>query len=235
MVFNWFRKKSDYLSCPNCHIQWSWDGYKCIHCGYIENAPSDRPELSAKVMSFFAPKTYKPYELYHEKNLIPESPGVYAWYFDNFFTDSFSFSPKKPNVITIELDSANLSDWFLLYIGIAGVKEGRTLRDRIYGDHLNQNSKGSTFRQSLAALLWQKIGLDPIKQLNGENERQKLNGWIFQHARIAWAETNKPEIIEKMMLREFGNLLRLNIKDNKKNPYIKELKQLRKKWRKAGK
>lgn len=226
MFFNWFRKKT----CPNCSLQWSWDGYKCIRCGYVKKLAKRKQELFTQIMDLFDPKTHDPYELYHKKDLIPQSPGVYAWYFDNHFSDYFIH--KSESVIAIDLDSVRIRDWYLLYIGIAGEKRGRTLRDRIYGDHLNQNSDGSTLRQSLAALLWQYINLDPAMQLNGENEKNKLNRWIFKHAKIAWIETHKPKIIEKRMLKEFGHLLRFNIQDNKENPYRKELMKRRKNWRK---
>ena len=89
-------------------------------------------------------------------------------------------------------------------------------------------------RQTLATLLWKDIGLDPKKQLNGEDERKRLNGWIFQHARVAWVKTNKPEKMEKLMLKEFGESLRFNIKGNKANLFKKDLKQLRKQWRKGN-
>ncbi len=184
-------------------------------------------------MDFFDPKTYNPQDLYYKKQLIPERPGVYAWYFDNHFGTYFVHNNQS--VIRIDLDSVPGKEWFLLYIGIAGKKKGRTLRDRIYGDHLNQNSTGSTLRHSLASLLWQEINLNPVMQLNGDNEKQKLNRWIFQHARVAWIENDNPEKIEKVMLKEFGNYLLFNIQDNKNNPYSKELQRLRKSWKKSGK
>ena len=175
-----------------------------------------------QIRNLFYPKIYEPYLLYREKQIIPERLGVYAWYFDNLF-DTY-FAHNNQSVIRID------PKWFLLYIGIA---KDRTLRDRIHGDHLNQNSEGSTLRQSLAALLWKDIDLDASKQLNGENEKMKLNNWIFHHAVVAWTETDKPEVVENLMLHEFGHLLYLNIENNKKNPNRKILKQLRKLWRKG--
>ena len=71
-------------------------------------------------------------------------------------------------------------------------------------------------------------------QLNGENEKRKMNHWIFQHTRVAWIENDNPKKIEKVMLEEFGENLLFNIQDNKNNPYRKELQRLRKSWRKAG-
>jgi len=228
MVFNWLRKTTP---CPNCDSQ--WDGYRCIRCGYIKKLSRRKSGLLEQIMDLFDPVMHSPEEIYHKKHLIPEAPGVYAWYFDNHF--GTYFTDNTQSVITIALDSAPIKEWFLLYIGIAGKKRGRTLRDRIFGDHLNKNSAGSTLRQSLAALLWSEINLNPVMQLNGENEKQKMNRWLFQHARVSWIETSKAEKIEKSMLRNFGCNLRFNIKGNKSNPCRKELKRLRKSWRKAGK
>ena len=226
MVFNWFRKTTP---CPNCNSQ--WDGHRCFRCGYIKRLSRRKSRLL--IMDLFDPITHSPEEIYNRTQLIPETPGVYAWYFDNHFGTYFTANTPSPRKIV--LDSAANKDWYLLYIGIAGRKRGRTLRDRIFGEHLNQNSAGSTLRQSLAALLWQEINLTPAMQLNGENEKLKLNRWIFQHARVSWVETSEAEKIEKLMLRNFGCNLRFNIKGNKSNPCSKELKRLRKSWRKAGK
>jgi hypothetical protein len=228
MFFGWFRKKT--TNCPNCKIK--WDGIKCIRCGYLIKLRK-KPELLTPIMDLFDPKDQSPQELYCEKELIPESTGVYAWYFDNNFGSYFTH--KSQSDIKFQLNSANVQNWYLLYVGVAGKKEGRTLRDRIYSEHLNQNSKGSTLRQTLASLLWKDIHLIPAMQLNGENEKQKLNNWMFQHARVSWTETTKPELIEELILKYFGCYLRFNIKDNKSNICRKEIARLRKCWRKAGK
>jgi len=218
---------------PELPLNSSWDRYKCVRCGYIEKLAKRKPDLLTQIMDLFDPKTYNPQDLYYNKQLIPESPGVYAWYFDNHFGTYFTASTA--GAIKITLNSALTQNWFLLYIGIAGKKRGRTLRNRIYGDHLNQNSKGSTLRQSLASLLWQEINLNPVMQLNGQNEKQKLNRWIFQHARVAWIENGNPRKVEKVMISRFGKYLLFNLQHNKSNPYRKELEQLRAKWRKSGK
>ena len=166
------------------------------------------------------------------KELIPKCPGVYAWYFDNHLVRLFPDNDQ--DFITIDFDTGSNTEWFLLYIGMAGQKKSRTLRDRIYSEHLNQNSEGSTLRQSLAAVLWQNIDLDASKQLNGEDEKWKLNSWLFFHAKVAWAETDDAEVVEDLMLDEFGEYLYFNIQDNKANPYRKDLQKLRKQWRESG-
>jgi len=230
MVFNWLGKVKP---CPDCASR--WDGHRCFRCGYIKNLSRGRSGRIAQrqIKFFFDPITHSLEEIYNRRQFMPEAPGVYAWYFDNHFGTYFTIN--TPVTQNIQIDSAANKDWYLLYIGIAGRKKGRTLRDRIFTDHLNQNSKGSTLRQSLAALLWQEINLNPAMQLNGENEKQKLNYWIFQHARVSWVETSMAEQIERLMLRHFGCNLRFNIERNKSNPCRKELKRLRKIWRKAGK
>ncbi|TKJ34654.1 MAG: hypothetical protein CEE38_17440 [Planctomycetes bacterium B3_Pla] len=227
MVFNWFRKTT---LCPSCDSQ--WDGNRCFRCGYIKKLSGRQSRLLEQIKAFFDPVTHSPEEIYNRNQLIPQAPGVYAWYFDNHFGTYFTVNTPSPQKIV--LDSAANRDWYLLYIGIAGKKRGRTLRDRI-GDHLNQNSEGSTLRQSLAALLGPEIKLNSAMQLNGENEKQKLNRWIFQHARVSWVRTSKAERIEELMIRNFGGNLRFNIKGNKSNTCRKELQRLRKSWRKAGK
>jgi GIY-YIG catalytic domain-containing protein len=226
LMNNWKNRNSvmqePQVECPNCKQEWSWDKYKCFNCGYITDLPEN---LLNCTMSLFNPNLQEPVKIYFDNKLIPKSPGIYAWYSDVYIGGS-----GLPAQIRLGSNSNNNEDWCLFYIGIAGEKKGRTLRDRIYKEHLNQNSKGSTVRQSLAALLWQDIGLNPKKKLNGEEEKKKLNNWIFHHARVAWVVTENPVKLEKLMLREFGERLRLNIKNNKANPFLKDLKKLRKLW-----
>ncbi len=227
-MFSFFRTKSK--TCPNCHLGPCWDGYRCIRCGYIERL-AKKTEILTNIMDLFDPQTCNPENLYSNKQLIPERPGVYAWYFDNQFCDYLT--QRDHGFLKIDIDSICYRHWYLLYVGIAGKKKGRTLRDRIYTEHLTQNSKGSTLRQSLAALLWKEIDLDASQQLKGEKERMKLNNWIFRHAMVAWTETTNPEDVENLILHEFGHFLPLNVENNKKNPHIKKLKQLRESWRKG--
>lgn len=184
-------------------------------------------------MGFFDPKAHNLHELYLNKELIPNSFGAYAWYFDDTFAGKFLVK-NVPTVITVSFDTSHVQDWFLLYIGTAGRNRVRTLRDRIYDDHLNKNSNGSTLRQTLASLLWRDIGLNPRKRLCGEIEKKILNEWVFTHARVAWLESEDPGSIEDTMLGEFGSCLIFNIKDNKNNANAEELKRLRKTWREAG-
>jgi len=83
-------------------------------------------------------------------------------------------------------------------------------------------------------LLWEIIRLDPRKQLNGLDEKAKLNLWMFENARVTWLNVEKPQKIEKIVLKEFGEYLPFNLQENKANPYRKEFMRLRKVWRKGG-
>jgi hypothetical protein len=175
-----------------------------------------------------------PMLLYTNKNNIPDKPGVYGWYFDSYLFDKLFDDASKAdfaqNAIKIEMPGVVSKEYYLMYIGITE----RTLRERIYNEHLNANSKASTFRQSLAALLYDDIGLDPRKQLNGKEEITRLNSWIFEHARVAWITIDNPEPVEIEFIKRYGKVLPLNIDDNDYNPWRKKLKALRKNWRAFG-
>lgn len=75
---------------------------------------------------------------------LPAKHGIYAWW-------------MAPGAIAGVTGPAHPSeDLELLYVGIApkDARSKATLRSRIRGQHLGGNIGSSTFRQSLAALLW---------------------------------------------------------------------------------
>src|SRR4051812_42304752 len=75
---------------------------------------------------------------------VPNEPGLYAWFCDD---------DVLPGVPTVQA-----SDRRCIYVGIAPSRAGsrQMLRGRICGNHLRGNISGSTFRLSLASLLWQQ-------------------------------------------------------------------------------
>lgn len=230
------RKKQIIHECPKCSLSDYWmDGNKCIWCGYIHRLAVKDKNTCKLIQDLFKPTLYDPLQIFLGTQAVPTSPGFYGWFFDKSMVDILK--KIKPDNYFIEPGgiSEPVRDWFLLYVGIAGKKKGRTLQDRIHGDHLKQNSKGSTLRQSLAALLWKRIGLEPKLQLNKWEEKVKLNHWMYENARVTWVNTDTPQKIEKVFLKEFGEYLPLNLQENKANPYAKELKRLRKVWRNGGK
>jgi hypothetical protein len=90
--------------------------------------------------------------------VVPEAPGFYAWWArPERLADS---QPPIPAVYPSEASD----DWALLYVGIAPKRPSRagadrTIAARISKDHRGGNIGGSTFRQSLAALLRERLGL----------------------------------------------------------------------------
>jgi len=79
---------------------------------------------------------------------LPESAGLYAWW-------------MVPGLIPGVTGPSHPAQPFeLLYVGIApkDAQSRATLRSRIRGQHLGGNIGSSTFRQSLAALLFEAMG-----------------------------------------------------------------------------
>jgi hypothetical protein len=85
----------------------------------------------------------------------PAQPGLYAWW---VILDHLSdANPAIPPVLV------GAAGWSLLYVGIApsSPSSSRNLAVRIGHDHNRGNIGGSTFRQSLAALLRGRLALQP--------------------------------------------------------------------------
>lgn len=204
--------------CPFCSRTGKWDGNRCEYCGYDMILRQINFEQYFRNSVLYAPK-----QLFENKELIPDKPGVYGWYFchlfDKLFVDDASkadFTNKAIKMDVPQISNENYSlKYLLMYIGIAGRTKGRTLRDRIYDEHLKQNTVGSTVRHSLAALLYDNISLDPRDQLCSKEEKDKLNAWIFDNARVAWLIYDDPEPIETEFIRLHGHILPLNV-DKKK-------------------
>ena len=171
--------------------------------------------------------------LYDDNNNIPDKPGIYGWYFSYLFDKLFDDASKADfaqNALKIETPQEPHKEYYLMYIGITE----KSLRNRIYDKHLYGNSEDSTLRQSLAALFYDDIRLDPRKQLTGEEERTRLNSWIFEYARVAWITIDAPKPVEREFIKRYGKVLPLNLENNDYNPWGDNLRALRKKWRAFG-
>jgi hypothetical protein len=220
--------------CPVCCRRGELDD-KCEHCGY--DMKLDRTEIE---QYFINPVLYAPKRLYDENNLIPNKPGVYGWYFCDLFENELFDDESKTNfirdAIKIEVPQIPNEDYLLVYrLMYIGIAKDETLRNRIYKKHLKANSENSTLRKSLAALLYDKIGLDPQKQLNGEVEKNKLNSWIFENAKVAWITLDNPKSVETKFIEQHGKILPLNLQENEEyNPCYKNLSAKRQKWRSLG-
>ena len=107
------------------------------------------------------------------------APGVYAFHGDDFacarFGDALSGRPRA------------------LYADQAGssprrnyVATGATLGSAIARTHLRGSTQASSFRRSLAALLWEELDLRCVgpKRLDPESNA-RLTAWMLAHLRVA--------------------------------------------------
>jgi len=113
---------------------------------------------------------------------VPDRQGLYAWYCDYRLVPDAQ--PRLPDPI----------GWNLLYVGIAPSRSTSkaTLRSRVLGQHLGGNVGSSTFRLSLAALLWEGEGWVPERagsraQLS-RADNGSLSAWQERHLALSWAE-----------------------------------------------
>ncbi len=151
---------------------------------------------------------------------VPASPGVYAWWTTT--ADALPGVPVAP--------VAGLSEW-LLYIGIApkDLTSRQRLRSRVCGNHLGGNIGSSTFRYSLAALLWKEQSWHPRwsgsrPRLTVEDNRL-LSEWQQRHLRVSWVVCAEPWLIEAAIIETLQPPM--NVLDNQRHPFCVRMKQAR--------
>lgn len=141
---------------------------------------------------------------------LPDRGGLYAWWTK---PDSIPGVPASPHP-TQDLD--------LFYVGIAP-KDSRsqaTLGSRVVGNHINGNTGSSTFRKTLAALLFEIEGWQPRmtdRPLLTKGDNASLRDWQHQHLRLTWAEHPRPWEIEDEVIAELSPPL--NLAGNRSHPF----------------
>jgi hypothetical protein len=120
----------------------------------------------------------------------PSSPGFYAWWCrEEQLNDAFPSIPKenRPPVPTA---------WSLIYVGISpsGPTSSRNIAIRLAKDHAGGNIGGSTFRQSLAALLTGSLGLEPRRGSDRSRLASEvpLSRWIESACGVTFATAERP-------------------------------------------
>ena len=123
----------------------------------------------------------------------------------------------------------------LLYVGIAprGAASPATLRSRVLGQHLGGNIGSSTFRQSLAALLFEAHGWTTTwsgsrSQLIPEDNRA-LSEWQNRYLFLTWVEHPRPWDVEQQVMVLVQPPL--NLAGNASHPLRRRLTELRAKLR----
>jgi hypothetical protein len=127
---------------------------------------------------------------------LPPAAGLYAWW-----VAPLALSRTRP---LVPLVPQGKQGWSLLYVGVAprSASSARTLQLRVERDHRSGNIGGSTFRQSLAALLRIELGLQP-KIGHGRSrllDEGPLSAWMADCCAITWVVASKPWKHEKAVL-----------------------------------
>ncbi len=159
------------------------------------------------------------------KDLVPRTPGVYAWYFR-----------EVPSGVPTE-NCHRLHDATLLYVGISpkrppqnGAPPSRqNLRKRIRY-HYRGNAYGSTLRLTLGCLLAQRLGIQLQRtgrtgRLTFGDGEKKLSEWMGTNAFVCWAETPAPWEVEEQLIRRVS--LPLNLDQNSAHPFCRTLRACR--------
>jgi hypothetical protein len=92
--------------------------------------------------------------------------------------------------------SAGAAGWSLLYCGIApnSTRSRRLLSTRVDRYHSRGSIGNSTFRQNLAALLRDTLGLEPLAGFDRSRVRDEraLTTWLTTHCGLTWAVQPAP-------------------------------------------
>ena len=150
---------------------------------------------------------------------VPSAPGFYAWW----LTDA-SALPGVPL-------PSHRPPW-LLYVGIAPSRatSRATVRSRVLRQHVGGNLAASTFRRSLAALLWRTQGWTPYRTARGKlrftsQDNAALTVWQRENLMLSWALTDKPWLSEANVIAALKPPL--NVDHNAAHPFCAEMKQAR--------
>jgi hypothetical protein len=156
---------------------------------------------------------------------VPKTAGLYAWYFK-----------QRPG--PIDTASCHVRDGMaMLYVGIAPKKpyaDGRrsktTLHQRVRY-HYTGNPEGSTLRLTLGCLLSQGLALE-LRRVGSGTRRtfsageQALTSWMAANAFVCWVAHPEPWTLEEELISRYD--LPLNLDQNKRNAFHRELSQARK-------
>ena len=157
---------------------------------------------------------------------LPAAPGFYAWWIR---PDAF---PEVP------LTAAGEGGFSLLYVGIAPVRasSGQSIRSRVVGNHIGGNTGSSTFRLSLAALLFEAKGWQPLARKNktvlSAADNASLRSWQEEEMALTWIEAAEPWTIEAAVVERLSPPL--NLAGNSAHPFHEILSAARRRFKTAA-
>lgn len=160
------------------------------------------------------------------KPLLPNEPGFYAWWTK---TGSIPDVPACPH--------PSISDLHLFYVGISPRYETsqQTIRKRVGGNHMRGNTGGSTFRLTLASLLFETTGWSPVmsdRPLLTKDDNAALSAWQRENLRLSWAVRPRPSEIERAIIEKLRPPL--NLEGNRTHPFAATVSAARKRFKDAA-
>ncbi|MBA3370494.1 MAG: hypothetical protein H0T96_03455 [Thermoleophilaceae bacterium] len=130
---------------------------------------------------------------------IPDKSGLYAWWLAS--DDALPAVPLSPHPTEPGLR--------LLYVGVAprDAASQETLRSRALKKHVGSGLAGSTFRRSLAALLWEEKDWTPRLTETGRfkfspEDDAALRAWQELNLRLSWVPVERPRDTEDFAISE---------------------------------
>lgn len=156
---------------------------------------------------------------------LPTTGGLYAWW---------TVKGSIPGVPPCPHPSDDLD---LFYIGIApkDSTSQATLRSRVVDNHINGNTGSSTFKKTLASLLFETMHWRPRltdRPLLTATDNAALRDWQHQNLRLTWAKHGEPWDIEDIVIARLQPPL--NLAGNSAHPFHGVLTSARKRFKSAG-
>jgi hypothetical protein len=159
---------------------------------------------------------------------IPFEPGCYAWWVQT------GAIPTVPRI------KHPLGPWDLVYVGISPGRmgSGATIHSRVCGQHIGGNTGSSTFRFSLAALLFEEIHWQPHRRnrklLLSAEDNAELRRWQAEHAALRWCVVPNPWAggLEANVIAAMKPPL--NLAENSAHPFHATMTDARARFRAAG-
>lgn len=166
-----------------------------------------------------------PIRVHEARDAVPAEPGLYAWWSRPGALPGIS-GPTHPD-----------GRHELLYVGIArsGPSSRATLRSRVVGNHIRGTTGQSTFRRSLASLLFEQEGWRSRftdRPLLLPDDEVRLNDWMQEHLAVAWAVHEQPWTMETQVIADLTPPL--NQAANASHPLYRQVRDARARWRLAA-
>lgn len=182
-------------------------------------------QVREDVKHFLCPRLVTREDAFGTPSPVPESPGVYGWWF-------------RQLPAPMDTSGCATTDGFtLLYTGISPKRppangrqaSGQNLRERIR-THYAGNAEGSTLRKTVGCLLSHELGIELRRVGSGSRMtfvlgEQPLSRWMGENALVSWVVHSQPWELEGHLIATLD--LPLNLQGNSRNSFHPELTKQR--------